>query len=321
MDIDSMRLFREVASRGSFTDAARRCFMSQQALSRKVSAMESELGQKLLNRTTPLGLTPAGKVVLRESNTILSSYDRMTHTLQELKTRAPGVVRLHNYGTGSFASLYTGVLERANDRYPEIDIQFVKVNEDDIVLLQEGAIDIGFVRTVARDGSVSLSMSPDMDYMPLRYDIAPLIFGVRKGHPLAHLSDATLAEIAQYPLAMPTDTNLGALPLAVKRLFADSGLYIDVEDVYCSSASEHFFEFFSGMSELSTAFFTDWSFDDYVPDDRLGTRRLVKLTPGPEKYEVRGYVVALRESSNPAVKLILDIMREVDESLGSNAGH
>ena len=69
------------------------------------------------------------------------------------------------------------------------------------------------------------------------------------------------------------------------------------------------------------AFFTDWSFDDYVPDGRAGTRRLVKLTPGPEKYEVRGYAVALRESSNPAVKLILDIMREVDESLGSNAGH
>ena len=58
-----------------------------------------------------------------------------------------------------------------------------------------------------------------------------LIFGVRKGHPLACSSNATLAEIAQYPLAMPTDTNLGALPLAVKRLLADSGLYIDVEDV------------------------------------------------------------------------------------------
>ena len=42
-----------------------------------------------------------------------------------------------------------------------------------------------------------------MDYMPLRYDVAPLIFGVRKGHPLACSSNATLADAHIYDRHVP----------------------------------------------------------------------------------------------------------------------
>ena len=315
MDIESLRLFREAAARGSFTDAARRSYMTQQALSRKVSAMEAELGQKLLRRTTPLTLTPAGKVVLREANVMLASFDRMGRALESLRTRPEATVRVRNYGTGSYAGLYAGVLERLAVSNPEIDVQFVRTNEDDLDLLREGAVDIGFVRTVAAGGVERYRCDDACAYVRLASDTAPLLFGVREGHPLAASGQATLSEIARYPQAVPTDSSLGALPLAVRRLFAEHDLHPSTEDVWCNSATEHFFEFISGMGEESVASFTDWSFDDFVPGGKLGTRRLVKVTPGPEYYEVRGYAVTLRTCADSAVRTVLDAMRAVDEEL------
>lgn len=317
MDIETMRLFREVAARGSFTDAARRSYMTQQALSRKVSALESELGQRLLNRTSPLTLTPAGKVVLREANAMLASFERMTRVLESLKSCPTATVRVRNYGTGSYAGLYAGVLERLAESHPEIDVQFVRTNEDDVNLLRDGRIDLGFVRTVAADGVERYRPDDACAYVRLASDTAPLLFGVREGHPLAASGRATLTEIARFPLAVPTDTGLGALPLAVRRLFAEHDLHPSTEDVWCNSATEHFFEFISGMGDQSVAYFTDWSFDDFVPNGRLGTRRLVKVVPGPERYEVRGYAVTLRSCTDPAVRTVLDVMREVDEELAS----
>lgn len=319
MDIESLRLFREVVARGSFTDAARRCYMSQQALSRKVSAMEAELGQRLLNRTTPLSPTPAGRVVLREANAMLAAYDRMTRSLERIRTRTPATVRVRSYGTGSYAGLFAGLLERLAVSNPEIDVQFVRTNEDDLALLRDGRIDVGFVRTVAVDDVEAYRPDDACDYLPLASDAAPLLFGVSEGHPLAGCGRVTLGQLAEYPLAMPTDTSLGALPLAVRRLFEEQGLHPATEDVWCSSASEHFFEFFSGMGEDSVAFFTGWSFDDFVPNGRLGTRRLVRLEPGPQRFEVRGYAVTMRSCEDAAVRTVLDAMRAVDEELARGA--
>lgn len=310
-----MRLFREVASRGSITEAARHNFMSQQALSRKMAALEAELGQRLLARTAPLGLTPAGKIVLQESNAMLAVHDRMVRTLDELKARTGASVRVRNYGTGSFVGLYAALLERVAESNPEIDVQFVRDNEDDVEMLAQGKIDLGFVRTIAIDGRETLARDPRCAYLELRSDIAPLIFGVTDGHPLAESGRATLAQIADYPLAMPTDTDRGALPAAVKRLFSDVGLAPSIESVYCNSAGERYFEFFSGMSRQSVTFFTDWSFDDFIPGGRLGTRHLAKVVPGPENYEVRGYAVTLAEPFSSAVGVVLDIVREVDAAL------
>ncbi len=315
MDIETLRLFREVAARGSITEVARRNFMSQQALSRKMAALETELGQRLLVRTAPLGLTPAGRIVLQESNAMLAAHDRMVRTLDGLKGRAAASVRIRNYGTGSFASLYAALLERVADTNPEIDVQFVHDNEDDVDMLVQGKINLGFVRTITIDGRETLARDPRCSYLELRSDVAPLIFGVADDHPLAELGHATLAQIADYPLAMPTDTDMGALPAAVKRLFADAGLAPSVESVYCNSACEHYFEYFSGMSRQSVTFFTDWSFDDFVPGGRLGTRRLAKVVPGPGFYEVKGYAVTLAQPSSPAVGVVLGIMREIDEAL------
>ena len=55
--------FLELSDTLSFTKAARKLLISQQALSGTISAMEKELGVVLFQRTTPLQPTYAGRVL------------------------------------------------------------------------------------------------------------------------------------------------------------------------------------------------------------------------------------------------------------------
>lgn len=61
MTLQQILYFQRVARSGSFTKAARACFVSQTAISRQISALEEELHVTLLERDTAhVKLTLAG---------------------------------------------------------------------------------------------------------------------------------------------------------------------------------------------------------------------------------------------------------------------
>lgn len=62
MTLQQISYFQRVARSGSFTKAARACFVSQTAVSRQISALEAEIGVTLLERDTAhVKLTLAGE--------------------------------------------------------------------------------------------------------------------------------------------------------------------------------------------------------------------------------------------------------------------
>ena len=56
-DLESIRAFVEVVETGGFTRAAARLGVSKSILSRRVTALEADLGARLLSRTTR-GISP-----------------------------------------------------------------------------------------------------------------------------------------------------------------------------------------------------------------------------------------------------------------------
>lgn len=320
MEIETLRLFREVVSRASITDAARRCFMSQQALSRKLAALEEELGHQLINRTTPLTLTPAGKVFLRDSNDVISAYERMTRDLDEIGSRQPARIWLRDYGTGSFTSIFAGVLDELNVHHPEIDVRFVRVNEDDVYLIENGIIDLGFVRTITVDGTEYLKRNPSLEYLKLVSETSRLVFGARSGHPLHKIARPSLRDVTKWRLAMPTDTDNGAFPLSVKRLFDDLGIELKTESVYCDSSTEHFFEYFTGMSPESVAFFTERSYGEYMSGVWLGEKHHQKICLCDADYEAAAYAVYSKSATSEALRTVVDAIQKADEAMAVGAG-
>jgi len=81
-----------VAKSGSFTKAARQLYISHSTTSRAVSALEAELGVRLLERGNHiLGLTEAGEVLLPEAEKILHSIEEAKNKLSEAARNKPDV--------------------------------------------------------------------------------------------------------------------------------------------------------------------------------------------------------------------------------------
>ena len=83
MDLEKLRIFIAVAECGSFSRGARALYISHSTTSRAVAALEEELGVRLLERDNRvLGLTAAGRVLLREARDLLRQAESAAETVR-----------------------------------------------------------------------------------------------------------------------------------------------------------------------------------------------------------------------------------------------
>jgi DNA-binding transcriptional LysR family regulator len=83
-DIFALRLYTRVARLGSFSAASRECGLSQPQVSRIIAELESELGTRLLSRTTrAVALTESGSAFLARIEPILAALDEAEQSLRE----------------------------------------------------------------------------------------------------------------------------------------------------------------------------------------------------------------------------------------------
>jgi len=124
--LDCDRMFIAVMEAGSFTEAAGRLGTSSGQASKLVSRLETELGVRLLNRTTrSISATEAGKAYFERLRPLLEDYDHLDLAVRDASQAPRGRLRLT-------APLSFGVIELApalNDfalHYPEIalDVSF-----------------------------------------------------------------------------------------------------------------------------------------------------------------------------------------------------
>lgn len=78
MELGQLAVFAAVAEHRSFSEAARRLYISHSSASRAVSALEKELGIRLLERDNHvLGLTAAGERLLQGSRELLEMAEHL----------------------------------------------------------------------------------------------------------------------------------------------------------------------------------------------------------------------------------------------------
>ena len=120
--LELIRTFREVASRGSFSMAARTLDVSKANVSKYIAELETRLGTRLLNRTTrTVSLTDAGSLLLLRSTPLIDMIER---TKDELRGRArlpSGKLRLTApYGLGNIK--LPALLADFMQKYPDVTI-------------------------------------------------------------------------------------------------------------------------------------------------------------------------------------------------------
>lgn len=95
MLITDLRIFLAVAAAGSLSAAARQLDIAPMQVSRRVAALEQELGARLLHRTTrAVSLTAEGEALLPYANTITEAEDSAQAALGTCATQASGILRM-----------------------------------------------------------------------------------------------------------------------------------------------------------------------------------------------------------------------------------
>ena len=136
----AMRVFSEVALRGSFTAAADNLEMSRAKVTRHVKELESWLGCRLLQRSTRrISLTEAGESCLLRCQKMLELSDDLQGSIGQQNEAPRGQLRITtsmSFGSAHLASAVTTYL----DQYPDVSIDLLI--EDRSVNLIENRIDL-----------------------------------------------------------------------------------------------------------------------------------------------------------------------------------
>ena len=95
VDLDHLKLFKDIAHVRSFSRGAAANGVSQSAASQHLQELEEQFGVTLLDRTTrPLTVTEAGKLYLTMCRDILRTRDDFVAALAAMKTEVDGTVRV-----------------------------------------------------------------------------------------------------------------------------------------------------------------------------------------------------------------------------------
>ena len=94
-DLNDLRLFAEVVERASFTAAARTLGVQTSKLSRRVRALEEELGVRLLNRTSrSLSLTETGRQFHQHCLALVAESKSAKDIVDQTRSKPQGTVRI-----------------------------------------------------------------------------------------------------------------------------------------------------------------------------------------------------------------------------------
>ena len=207
MDITKYRAFLTTVECGSFTEAAKRLFYTQSAVSRMVADLESQWGVALLNRKkTGLTLTPAGAALLPYIRQICSDEMRLNGVLQDMTGLKTGVVRLGTV-TAVANEWLPVVLKKLMQEVPGIEYEILIGNGDVIAdWLKEDRIDVGiFVPKNTEHLNAQL----------LQLDEFKVIFP--KGHELGRYKKIPLKLIKNYPYILHGASWCKALEEALEK--------------------------------------------------------------------------------------------------------
>ncbi|MFE0733781.1 LysR family transcriptional regulator [Streptomyces sp. NPDC058855] len=193
MDLEAVRTFVAVAETGQFHKAATDLSVTQQAVSKRIAALERGLGVRLFTRT-PRGAELAidGQAFLPHARELLRVAARAAASVDPGR-RPLRVDILASRGAAS------GLMRGFHRSHPRIDLDVVMLLDIDraVEALRSGEIDASF-RAVAAPGRPL----PD-DIEAVRAIDEPLELLTGPGHALAGARSVTLAELARHRIWMP----------------------------------------------------------------------------------------------------------------------
>ncbi|MFF2541272.1 LysR family transcriptional regulator [Kitasatospora sp. NPDC058063] len=193
MDLEAVRTFAAIAEAGQFQKAAVDLSVTQQAVSKRVAALERDLGVRLFTRT-PRGaeLTIDGQAFLPHARELLRVAERAVASVRA--GRRPLRVDVIN-SRGAVSGLMRGF----HRSHPDVDLDVLMLFDIDtaVAAIRSGTIDASF-RAVAAPGR---PLPEDIESVRVLDEPLQLLTG--PDHALADAGSVTVAELVGHRIWMP----------------------------------------------------------------------------------------------------------------------
>lgn len=191
-DARLLSVFREVATRGSFSEAAAALSFTQPAISQQIARLERELGTKLLARNARrVTLTPAGEVLLRHAEIVLAQLRQAEAEVQAVAGVERPLLRVAAFATAA-ASIMPPALAQLRSSHPsaEVAMRVVEAPES-LEGLPTGELDL----SVVIDSDLApIDVPAGIDLLPVFED--PFLVALPYSHRLVGRSAIALADLA-----------------------------------------------------------------------------------------------------------------------------
>ncbi|AGL13640.1 LysR family transcriptional regulator [Actinoplanes sp. N902-109] len=221
MDNRQLKVFLAVAREGSFSRAATGLHLAQSAVSATIAALESDLGERLFDRTTRrVQPTPAGQALLPHATAILDAFQAARDAVEAVSGGLSGSIRI-GYMTNVTLFDIPRLLGRFTAEYPHVTMHLSPAATGTAGLaqgLRSGDMDLAFLAAEQRD-------YPDLHVDVLATSVLGL--AVAAGHPLAGRGRIALADTAALKFV---DFRAGfANRTLVDAEFRQRGLWRDIQ--------------------------------------------------------------------------------------------
>lgn len=290
--LNDLGLFAAVVSHGGFSPAARAMGIPKSRLSRRIAALEDELGVRLVERSNRrFKVTEIGQDVYRHAQAALSEAAAVNEVVARVKAEPQGLVRISSpHGLDRLLAVGApGFLAK----YPKVRLQFVVTNRR-VDLIEEGI-----------DLAIRMRQHLDSDA-----DLQVKIIG-RTGALLvaspkfvaAHGSPTHPAEIAQFPTIGLTE-RLGADQWVLTSEAGESSIVVHEPRLSAMSFS---FLMQAALQDLGITLLPE-----HVCRDLLQSGELVRILP--EWHLGAGMIHMVfpsRRSLLPSVRAAIDYFSRV----------
>ena len=200
MQITGLRYFLAVARTGSIAAASAQLNVAASAISRQVANLEAELDCVLFERR-PRGMvpSPAGELLAQHAHQMLIRSEQVVTEIRELKGLARGLIRVAS-SEGFALDIVPNTVASFHAAHPGLRFEVTVLPPAQVTqMVAAGEADLGITFALAPTTQVEVLYDGRVDMRALT---AP-------DHPLARAKVVQLADLPNYPVALPTrDTTL-----------------------------------------------------------------------------------------------------------------
>jgi DNA-binding transcriptional LysR family regulator len=215
MQIESLKVFCDLAETESFTKAAHINGVTQSAVSQQISSLERQFKSLLIERSKKkFRLTREGQVLYDFSKQIIQTYEALHSRLQEIKDIVSGTIRVATIYSVGLHDL-PPYIKKFLKTYPtvHVHVEYRRANQvyEDVL---GNVVDVGLVAFPVKDSK--------LDIVPMRKDSMVLI--CHPHHPLAKQKSVRVNQLAnEKMIAFEPDIPTRK---AIDRVLKDRGLTV-----------------------------------------------------------------------------------------------